>query len=289
MSSKIRSLIYSYGMILLSAIIFGFAFNFFFVPNDISLAGITGIGQILNHWFPKLPIGMAVVALNVPLFLMGWKYLGGHLLISSAVAMFLSSMMVDIFAAIYTFPPMDPMLAAIFGGAAVGITIAMVLFQGATTGGTDLIARLLKLKFAWLPMGTLLLVVDLIVIVAVAIVFNSVYSALYSIVGLWCSTTVMDKMLYGMDTSKVAYIISEQPQRIIREIDDKLNRGVTILHGTGSYTGQSRDVLLCAFKQKQIVGLKKAVKEIDPDAFLIVCDAHDVLGRGFRDYDPNDI
>ena len=289
MKSNMRQYLRSYSLIFLSSVLFGIAFNWFFVPNQISLAGITGIAQILNHWFPVLPIGVAVILLNLPLFIMGWKLLGRHLLISSAFAMFGSSMMVDVVAAIHTFEPMDPMLASIFGGAVVGLTIGIVLLQGATTGGTDLIARLLKLKYAWLPMGRILLLVDLVVIAAFALVFKSLYSAMYGVIALYASTAVIDKSLYGMDASKVAYIISEHSESIIEEITKSLHRGVTILHGAGSYSGEPRDILMCAFKQKQIVGLKQAVKEVDPDAFLIVCDAHDVLGRGFREYDPKDL
>lgn len=289
MSAKIRGYVRAYTIIFFASVLFGINFDWFFVPNQISLAGITGIGQILNHWFPSLPIGVAVIVLNIPLFLMGWKLLGGHLLISSAVAMFLTSIMVDIVDAVHTFQPMDPMLASIFGGVLLGVSVGLVLQQKATTGGTDLIARLLKLKFAWLPMGTLLMVVDLVVITAVALVFHNLYSALYGLIALWISSVVIDKVLYGMDTSKVAYIISEHSSQIISGIRENLHRGVTILHGAGSYSGQPRDVLMCAFKQKQIVDLKKTVKDIDPDAFLIVCDAHDVLGQGFHINDPHGV
>ncbi len=289
MSAKIRGYVRAYTVIFLASVLFGINFDWFFLPNQISLAGITGIGQILNHWFPALPIGVAVILLNIPLFLMGWKLLGGHLLVSSAVAMFLTSIMVDIVGAIHTFQPMDPMLASIFGGVLLGVSIGLVLQQKATTGGTDLIARLLKLKFAWMPMGALLMVVDLVVIAAVALVFHNLYSALYGLIALWISSVVIDKVLYGMDTSKVAYIISEHANQIIPAIGDKLRRGVTILHGAGSYSGQPRDVLMCAFKQKQIVDLKQTVRDIDPDAFLIVCDAHDVLGQGFHINDPHGV
>lgn len=289
MSARIRNYIRTYALILLASVIFGISFDCFFAPNQISLAGITGVGQIINHYIPAIPIGVAVIILNVPLFLLGWKLLGGHVLISSAIAMFLTSIMVDIVNAVYTFSPMDPMLACVFGGVTLGISVGMVLQQKATTGGTDLIARLLKLKFKHLPMGTLLMAVDLVVIAAVAIVFRSIYSAMYGLIALWISSTVIDKVLYGMDTSKVAYIISGQSNRIFPVIGEKLHRGVTILHGAGSYSGQPCDVLMCAFKQKQIVDLKETVKEIDPDAFLIVCDAHDVLGQGFHFYDPNGV
>ena len=289
MSAKFRSYLRTYSLILLASILFGITFDCFFVPNQISLAGITGVGQIINHYFPAIPIGTAVILLNIPLFLLGWKLLGGQLLISSAVAMFLTSIMVDIVDAVHVFPPMDPMLAAIFGGVFLGISIGLVLQQRATTGGTDLIARLMKLKFKYLPMGTLLMAVDLVVIAAVALVFRSIYSAMYGLIALWISSAVIDKVLYGMDNAKVAYIISQHAQDIIPAISANMRRGVTILHGAGSFSGEPRDVLMCAFKQKQIVDLKQTVKDIDPDAFLIVCDAHDVLGYGFHFYDPNGV
>ncbi len=289
MSSTTKESLRTYLLLTLSSLFFGIAFDWFYVPNQISLAGITGIAQILNHWFPVLPIGITVIALNVPLFLLGWKCLGRQLLISSLVAMVTSSLAVDLVAAVHTFQPMDPMLASIFGGIAVGTQLGVVFRLKGTTGGTDLIARLMKLRFPWLPMGTLLMVVDLVVIVAVALVFHNLYSALYGMIALWISTTVIDKVLYGMDTSKVAYIISEQTDRMIPVIREQLDRGVTILPGVGSYTGRPRDVLMCAFKQRQIVDLKKAVLDVDPGAFLIVCDAHDVLGEGFHAYHPDDI
>ena len=289
MSARLRAGFKTYFLIFAASVLFGISFDCFFAANQISLAGITGVGQIINHFVPAIPIGVAVIILNIPLFILGWKLLGGHLLVTSAVAMFLTSIMVDIVDAIYTFQPMDSMLACVFGGVTLGISIGMVLQQGATTGGTDLIARLLKLKFRHLPMGTLLMAVDLVVIVAVAVVFRSIYSAMYGLIALWISSTVIDKVLYGMDSSKVAYIISEHSDAIISAIGSNLRRGVTILHGAGSYSGQPRDVLMCAFKQKQIVNLKQTVKDIDPDAFLIVCDAHDVLGQGFHIYDPNGV
>ena len=207
---------------------------------------------------------------------------------SSLYAMTFSSFAIDVMDMIYQFPPMDTMLAAIFGGALLGAGIGLVFSKGATTGGTDLIARLLKLKFAWLPMGTLVLIPDFIVIVLAAIAFGKVESALYGIVSLYITTKVMDTVLYGLDSSKVAYIISDS----YREIADAIiamDRGATLLHGEGVYSGNEKKVLMVAFKQKEIVPLKEKVNEIDPHAFLIVCDAHDVLGDGFRTYSQNDL
>ena len=171
----------------------------------------------------------------------------------------------------------------------LGVSLGMIFSKGATTGGTDLIARLLKLKVAWLPMGKLLRAIDLVVIVAVAVVFQNLYSAMYGLVALYISSIVMDGVLYGMDLAKVAYIISDKHREIAGVIIHDIDRGVTILHGEGGYSGAEKQVLMVAIKQKQIVALKEAVKRLDPAAFLIVCEAHEVLGDGFRTYKQNDL
>ena len=278
----------SYAVITLGSILYALAYNIFYAPNLVAMGGLTGLGQVLNALIPVLPVGTTVFVMNVPLFFLGWKFIGGHLLVSSLYAMTFSSFAIDVMDMIYQFPPMDTMLAAIFGGALLGAGIGLVFSKGATTGGTDLIARLLKLKFAWLPMGTLVLIPDFIVIVLAAIAFGKVESALYGLVSLFITSKVMDMVLYGMDSSKVAYIISDS----CKEITDAvmaMDRGATILHGEGAYSGDEKKVLMVAFKQKEIVPLKEKVNEIDPHAFLIVCDAHDVLGEGFRTYSKDDI
>ena len=278
----------SYGVITLRSLLYALAYNIFYAPNLVAMGGLTGLGQVLNALIPVLPVGTTVFVMNVPLFFLGWKFIGGHLLVSSLYAMTFSSFAIDVMDMIYQFPPMDTMLAAIFGGALLGAGIGLVFAKGATTGGTDLIARLLKLKFAWLPMGTLVLIPDFIVIVLAAIAFGKVESALYGLVSLFITSKVMDMVLYGLDSSKVAYIISDS----CKEITDAviaMDRGATILHGEGAYSGDEKKVLMVAFKQKEIVPLKEKVNEIDPHAFLIVCDAHDVLGEGFRTYSKDDI
>ena len=271
-------------LITLAALIYALSFVWCFDPNGIAFGGITGLAQIINRLFPAIPVGVTVIVLNIPLFLLGWKLLASSLFATAA-----TSLGVDLLAACYSFPPMDPMLASVFGGALIGLSLGMVFLQGATTGGTDLIARLLKLRFGHLPMGTLVMAVDLVVIALAALAFHSLSSALYGLVSLYISSLVIDRVLYGLDNAKVAYIISDRPQEIIRSISTELDRGVTILRGAGAWSGEAKDVLMCAFKQKQIVALKRAVKETDPSAFLIVCDAHEVLGQGFHSYHQHDL
>ena len=263
--------------------VFALGFDWCYVPNQITLGGMTGLGQIIHAIVPAIPVGSAVIALNLPLFLLGWKLLASSLFATAA-----TSLGVDLLAACYSFPPMDPMLASVFGGALIGLSLGMVFLQGATTGGTDLIARLLKLRFGHLPMGTLVMAVDLVVIALAALAFHSLSSALYGLVSLYISSLVIDRVLYGLNPAKMALIISDQ----WREVADTLlaqDRGVTILRGAGAWSGEAKDVLMCAFKQKQIVALKRAVKETDPSAFLIVCDAHEVLGQGFHSYHQHDL
>ncbi len=285
----VKKNVVAYLWITLASAIYAVGFNWCYEPNQIGFGGITGVGQIINHFIPGIPIGTAVILLNIPLFLLGWRLLGGHLLVSSLYAMLVSSVFVDVLHLFYTFQPMEPFLACVFGGVIIGLSLGIIFLQGATTGGTDLIARLLKLKLAWLPMGKLLMLVDLLVIAAVALVFRSIYSALYGVVTLYLSSFVMDQVLYGIDNAKVAYIISPEYKKINDAVIRDMERGVTILNGTGGWTGEDKRVLLVAFKQRQIVALKRTVKEIDPEAFLIVCPAHEVLGNGFRRYQQNDL
>ena len=275
--------ILSYLLILPASAVYALGFNWCFAPNDIAFGGLTGVAQIINLFLPRAPVGTVVILLNIPLFLLGWRLLGGRALAASLYARFVSSAAIDLLAGFYTFQPMDdPLLAALYGGVLMGASLGVILLQGATTGGTDLMARLLQLRLAWLPMGKLLLGCDLAVVVAAAAAFGELDSALYGTVALYVSSRVMDLVLYGLDNSKVAYIISQKHQEIASQLTQELERGVTLLRGQGAWSGQETQVLLCAFKQRQIADLKRVVRSLDPDAFLIVCDAHEVMGLGFR-------
>lgn len=289
MAKKAWPFVKTYALITLGALVYALAFAWCYDPNHIGFGGVTGLAQIVNHFVPAVPIGIMVIVFNIPLFLLGWKLLGVGVLASSLYAMACSSLMIDGLERLFTFPTMEPMLAAVTGGVLLGVGLGLVFLQRSTTGGTDLMARLLKLRFGWLPVGKLLMCIDLVVILAVAAAFWSVQSALYGLVGLFLSTTVIDKMLYGLDTAKVAYIISAKPREITAAIIRDLERGVTVLEGRGAWSGEHKEVLLCAFKQRQIVELKALVKATDPEAFLIVTDAHEVLGDGFGAYKKDDI
>lgn len=288
-ADALKKSLVSFLLITLGSAIFAVGFVWCFQPNNIASGGLTGVAQLINHLFPVLPVGTLVIILNIPLFLLGWKLIGGKLLIGSLWAMLISSVFIDLLTSVFTFQPMDPILACVFGGVTMGLSLGFIIQQGSTTGGSDLLARLLKLKLAWLPMGKLLLAIDLVVIVLVALAFRELNTALYGIIAMYISSLVLDGVLYGLDTAKVAYIISDHNEAICQTLVHAMDRGVTILHGQGAYTGNEKKVLMCAFKQREIAAIKATVKETDPDAFLIVCNAHEVLGEGFRAYKKDDV
>ena len=284
MAQKVRSC----GIITLGAVIYALAFDWFVAPNQIAMGGVTGLAQIVNALVPVLPVGVLSILVNVPLFLAGWRLLGARLLVSSLYAMAVSSLAIDVIAWMHTFPPMDPILATLYGGAGMGVGLGLVFSQGATTGGTDIIGKLLKLKFPWLPIGKLVMIPDMVVVILAAVVFGTVNAALYGLIQMYLLSKVMDMILYGWDTSRVAYIITDRWEETVQGLLD-MNRGVTLLQGKGAYTGAEKQVLLVAFRQREIVPIKRMLREIDPKAFFIVCDAHEILGEGFGDYQKEEI
>ena len=284
MAQKVRSC----GIITLGAVIYALAFDWFVAPNQIAMGGVTGLAQIVNALVPVLPVGVLSILVNVPLFLAGWRLLGGRLLVSSLYAMAVSSLAIDVIAWMHTFPPMDPILATLYGGAGMGVGLGLVFSQGATTGGTDIIGKLLKLKFPWLPIGKLVMIPDMVVVILAAVVFGTVNAALYGLIQMYLLSKVMDMILYGWDTSRVADIITDRWEETVQGLLD-MNRGVTLLQGKGAYTGAEKQVLLVAFRQREIVPIKRMLREIDPKAFFIVCDAHEILGEGFGDYQKEEI
>lgn len=278
----------SYAIIALGAVIYALAFDWFVAPNQIAMGGVTGLAQVVNALAPVLPVGVMTIVINVPLFLAGWRLLGGHLLVSSLFATAVSSLAIDAIAAVHTFAPMEPLLAALYGGAVMGAGLGLVFSQGATTGGTDIIGKLMKRRFSWLPTGKLVMIPDMAVVVLAAAVFGTVNAALYGLIQMYLLGRVMDTVLYGWDISRVAYIITDRWEEVSRRLLE-MERGVTVLRGQGAYTGAEKRVLLVAFRQQEIVPIKRMLRQIDPRAFFIVCDAHEILGEGFGDHQKEEI
>ncbi len=204
------------------------------------------------------------------------------MLYRSIFAMFVSSALIDIVALFVTFTPMDDILACIYGGVTMGVSMGIILTQNASTGGTDLLARVIRLKLGWIPVGQMMLYMDIFVIGLSAVVLKNMDAALYGLVAMYITAIAMDYITFGADKSQVAYIISEKHKEVAEALTKKLNRGVTLIPSVGVWSGEQRYMLMCAFRHRQIVTVKTLVREVDPEAFFISCPAHEVLGRGFR-------
>ena len=257
-----RNVLTQYLIITASCALYAVGFNWMFDPNHISVGGFTGLGQIINYLLPGLPIGTIVIILNVPLFVLGWRFIGKDFLFSSVYATAVSSLMIDGLAAVHTFKPMEPILACLYGGVIIGVSCGIMLREGATTGGTELAARLLKLKLESLSIGTLCLAIDILVTVTYALIFRDLTRALYGMISLSLISVSIDKVVYGPNAAKVAYIISDCHEELTRRLLE-LDRGVTLLQGKGAYSGKDKQVILCACARTQIIPVKRAVQEIE--------------------------
>ena len=201
--------------------------------------------------------------------------------------MMLSSVFVDLFALVSYSPTNDMLLACIIGGAIKGLGMGIIYYAGATTGGTDIIAKFVRLKYPYINFGTLILITDAIIILAFAIIFHKVEGAMYAVIAMFVVSRVIDLVLYGVDNSNVCYIISEKSEQLVNDITDSLHRGVTILEGEGAYSHQNKQVLLCVVKRTQVSDIRKIIKNVDENAFFIITDAKNVFGKGFGDISDN--
>lgn len=270
-------------VITVGSALFALGLDMFLEPNGIAPGGVSGIAMIINHFFPFLPIGIMILVMNIPLFFLGWKSEGRPFLLKSLFGTVISSIFIDLFADLYRYTS-DSLLAALYGGILIGAGLGIIFSRGATTGGSDIVGRLLKSKFPYLSMGRLVLFVDVFVITLAAVSFGHFNYALYALISLYISSIVIDKILYGFDFAKVAYIITRYPEAVFQKIDSELERGATYLDGQGAYSGKPTKVILTAVKMRQAAQLKEIVRDIDPESFLIITEAHEVLGDGFRDH-----
>ena len=275
----------SYVIITLACVLYALSFNWFYAPNDFTVGGFTGISQIINFFIPVLPVGVMIIVLNVPLFIVGLKKFGFAFLVKSIYTMALSSVLIDVVDVIHQFSPMDPLLACLYGGVTLGVASGLIFREEATTGGSELGAWIVRSYVERLSIGNICLGIDLMIILIYAAVFRSLNNALYGALALYITTKVLDLVVYGQNTAKLAYIISDKYEEIMQEMIAR-DMGATLLNGKGVYTGSDRPLLLCAVRNKEVVSIKRFIKELDPDAFFIVCDASEVLGEGFGVYNP---
>lgn len=268
--------------VLLGCAIVGAAFSFLTYPNNIVSGGVTGISQILNL-LTGLPVGVMIAVMNIPLFAVAWKRFGIRFIIFSLIGMAGSSLFIDLFSLIDLTLTNDMLLASVYGGVLYGVGYGLVYRVGATTGGSDIGARLLRHRYPHINFGTISLGIDALVVFTFAIVFKRFDSAMYTIIMMFVSSRIVNLILYGLSNSGICHIITIRPREITDAIDARLGRGATVLRGVGAYKGEDRYVILCAVKRQQIPALRRIVSEIDAHSFVIVTESHAVFGENFGD------
>ncbi len=266
---------YTLGSVLYAASVVCFA-----KPNQLVNGGVTGVAQLLNVLF-SVPVGLSVFVLNIPLLLLALWKLGWRFTLRTVLCTTLCSVMIDVLDLLL--PPFtgDRMLAALFGGLLAGTGLGLLYLRGATSGGVDIVSRLLEQRYPHLSMGRLLLLLDAAVVAASAVVFRNIEVALYALVLIFVGSYLIDTLLYGRDAGKLVLVVTDKCDLAPR-IMVALHRGVTTWQVTGAYTGETRLLLLCAVSRPQVYPLRRLVSEQDPAAFIITASTDEVRGLGFK-------
>lgn len=263
--------------------VFALGFSLFLEPYGMNPGGISGLAMVLVHLLDIGSVGMLSILINLPLFLLGGMKIGKRFFIGSLIGMVFSSVMIDLFAQ-SSVPNVEPLVGVLYGGGLCGLGLGLVFVIGSSTGGSDILVRLLKLRWRNVPIGQIAMCFDVIVVVLTGLVFRDITSALYTGLAVFVTSQVVDIVVYRFDFSKVALIITKEYEQVAKDISAKLDRGATFLYGQGTYSGKDTKVVLTAVKKQQLAELKELVVALDPDAFIIVQEAHQVLGDGFSRY-----
>ncbi|MBQ1217158.1 MAG: YitT family protein [Clostridia bacterium] len=265
---------------LVGSFIYSAAVRMFIDPNHISVGGLTGLGSVLNYLL-HFPIGLSVLAMNLPLFLLSWKKLGRSFFFKTLFATVVISLMLDATAFLPTFLE-NKLLAAVAGGVCAGAGLGIIFSRGMATGGTDLLAKLIKGWFRGVSYGKVILIADGVILVIAAVAYQDLWSILYSAITVWLSSTVIDTILNGMERAKSVSIITNKKDEVLQGILQDVNRGATVWNAEGGYTKAGKDVVLVVVRSYELFHLKRTVRMADPEAFMIVSDATEVLGNGFQ-------
>jgi len=267
----------SYLLIALGCVLGGAAYPLFLVPNNIAPGGLTGVATIFNYLW-NWPVGLVSIVLNLPLFLISFRSMGGVFVFRSFVATVLFSVCIDLI----QLPPLidDMLLASVYGAILLGLGLGLIMRGGATTGGSDMIARMVNKRFPLLTVGTFLFIVDCCVILAAGFTMSA-EKALYALINIFVSAKVVDLVLAGFGSAKACFIITGQAERIADRILHELDRGATLVPAKGAYSKEDRTVLISVVSNAEVIPLKRIVRSEDEKAFVFISDTHETLGEGF--------
>ncbi|MBE6999179.1 MAG: YitT family protein [Ruminococcaceae bacterium] len=270
-------------IITIGCLIYAISINLFFVPANLNTGGLTGIALIFNTLW-NLPVGLSVFFLNLPVILLAIRFIGFRYIVWTLYATVVSSLLIDLtvpLEGLLALGESDSLLFCIFGGVVCGAGLGIVYTQDASTGGTDVISRLIQLVFPHMTMGRLMLICDLIIVAAGAMILGDPIIALYSIVAIYLSSGAIDTVLYGLEKSQMATIVTTLGDQVCSRLLEELNRGVTRIPSLGGYSGSENETLLCAISARQMSKVQSIVSEVDPNAFVIFSPVHDIMGDGF--------
>ncbi len=263
------------------SLLYAVSVNCFSAPNHIAPGGLTGIATMIHYAVPAAPIGLTILILNVPLLVAAWLCISRVFTARTVLCTALSTVVMDALAPLLPVYQGDMFLVSVMGGVFSGVGLGLIFLRGGSTGGTEVIARLLERRFPYVPVGRLMLIVDAVVIVVSAFVFDNIESAMYAVVLTFVASTLIDALVYGGVGGKLVLIFSKRQEEITSAVLQTINRGVTRLRSRGGYTGEDSEVLLCAVRRTQLYPLRQLVAKIDPAAFMVITSAEEVLGKGF--------
>lgn len=256
------------------------AISLFLEPNKIAPGGVSGIAIMLNH-VTGVGVGVLTLVINIPLMIIGFIKLGRMFAVSTALCIAVSSVLTDLLAKLSPLTE-DKLLAALAGGALFAIGLALVFKTGATTGGTDIVIRLLRLKYRHIKSGVIFFMVDGAISLISGLVFKSADLALYAVLSLSVTTIVMDIVLYGSDEAKLVFIITQKQDDLVSLILEHLDGGASILNARGAYSGEDKRIILCAIRKQLLPKLEELTLKEDKDSFMIVTSASEIYGEGFK-------
>lgn len=272
---------------LIASVCWTIGVRLFAVPNHIAPSGFNGITVIINY-LTNLPIGSMALLMNIPFLAVCWKRIGHDFVIRTARVLVIYTLLVDfVFTSLLVYRG-DGIIAAIFGGLFNGLGTGLVLRQGYSGGGTDLIIKLIRKSYPYFSTGELVLAVNGVIMCCAALVYGNIEAALYGLIMTFTAGRVMDMILNGADAAKSVMVVTYKPEEISKLIIERLNRSATIISGKGAYRGDDTFVLLCVVRKSEFFRLKKLIREADPMAFVVVNEANQILGNGFRAIDSSD-
>ena len=277
---KIKYILRDLCLVISGSAIFSLSVNMFSAPNNIVQGGLTGVGTVANYLF-SLPIGTVMLILNIPLFALALRHLRLKFVIKTVISTFIFTTLIDLGAYFIPSYKGDMLLGCIFCGILSGVGLALVFLTGATTGGTDIIAMLIRKKKTNISMGNIMLFADLVVILLSFVVYREIESIMYAVIVIYISAKAIDFVLYGREHTKLIFIITAKKDAVLSAILLEIGRGASVLPLTGGYTGKEKNLILCAAKKIQIREILRLTQAKDPQAFTVVCDAGQVIGEGF--------